>query len=702
MMKKWPVVIGGVVLATIAYISIALSDQLGWRAQVVAMKAAGQLDFLSWSETLRWIRPDSPVYLSNVLEGLNPHTGITSARSSNAEALLAARQLYQERCAGCHGLAGEGAAGGPSLIAGSAGRSDWSTYQILKTGVPGTSMQPQKLSDNEAWGVVAYVASLTVDTDDWPAGLDSSFRGPSFRRIANWQSEVDDWLTYSGGYSGWRHSALDDIDSDNVNQLALKWVYQSDTTYDRVQASPIVVDGMMFISEPPGRIVALNAETGRSIWEFERKIPNDLVLCCGVVNRGVAVLDDLVFLTTIDAHLIALDIRTGRIEWETKVADYRAGYSITSAPLVIDRKVVTGVAGGETATRGFIAAFDARTGSQVWQFNTIPKPGEAGSDTWSNELWEIGGAATWMIGSYDPDLDLLFWGTSHTVHEPGTDQTLATKKLYGSSILALRGNTGELVWFFQFTPNDLHGFDAAQVPILVDIESADGIERLLVTANRNGFFYVLDRTDGRYILGRPFTKVTWASGLSEDGSPIVDPVYYPSPDGTLSWPSHVGGANWWPPAFAPNTNTLCVPVVDGPSVFFAQEARHRKGRPYVPVVGRQPLSHDWERFIRCMDVRTGVVQWEHKLGSAQSYMGEFVLAGLLHTGGDLIFGSDRSYLFALNARTGQELWRVNTGGNIVAPPVTYRAGGTQYVAVIGGRALLAFALPEASESVNQK
>ncbi|MCC5863452.1 MAG: PQQ-binding-like beta-propeller repeat protein [Gammaproteobacteria bacterium] len=692
-MKKVIIILVVIVAAIATFIGYTFGEQLSWRGRVLLLKASGQLDFLSVGETVRWLLPNSPVYLYNLLDGRNPHTALTSARFTDRESLSDARQLYRERCAACHGIAGEGQAGGSPLAYGLTRQSDWSLYQVLTYGAPGTSMQPQQLRDHAAWGLVAYIRTLAATERRLPAGPGTVLRGPSYDRLVDRRSEMDNWLTYSGDYSGSRHSELDEVTVSNVQRLALRWVYQSRTTYDRVQASPIVVDGVMFISEPPGRVVALNAQNGQLIWEFERNIPTDLVLCCGVVNRGVAVLEDLVFVTTIDAHLLALDIRTGALRWQTQVADHRAGYSITAAPLAIDGKVVTGVAGGETATRGFLAAYDTQ-GTEVWRFDTVPEPGAPGSETWDTSLWEIGGAATWMTGSYDPALDLIYWGTSHTVHEPTRRAAPGSKKLYGSSLLAVRGETGELVWFFQFTPDDIHGFDAAQVPVLFDVERDGVIDHRIITFNRNGFRYVLDRRNGQFISGGPFTEVTWASSLTQDGQPVVDHAFDPSAEGTLSWPSHVGAANWWPPAFDPESHTLCVPVVDGPSVFYTQEVRHRRGQPYVPVVGRQAVTHPWRRFIRCTNSKTGDKIWQHELASAQSFTGEFVMSGLLHTRGGLVFAGDRGDFLALDSRMGEELWRVHGGGNIVAPPISYRADGRQFIAVIAGRALLAFSLPD--------
>ena len=694
MKKRFAAFVLPVGLVAAIVVVLLLGDAVVWRSQVLLLKARGELDFITWDETFRWMLPGSPVYLSNLIEGRNPHVALTNTRYVSPEDAAEGELLFGQNCSGCHGGGGEGA-NGPALNAPSRFRSDWALYRTIQQGIPGTSMPPHDLRDPAIWQIITYLATLAPDESAPVAAIDMA--DVAYPRVVSRDLEMANWMSYSGGYKGQRYSALSELDTGNVGSLALKWVYQSDTRYNKFQVNPLVVDGVMFISEPQGRISALDAASGEPLWVFERPLPDPegLVSCCGVTNRGVAVLGDKVFVTTMDARLLALDIRTGRLQWDTEVADYRVGYTITAAPLAIDGKVITGVAGGEMGIRGFVAAYDAATGEQVWRFDTVPAPGEPGSDTWNNAQWEIGGAATWMTGSYDPELDLVYWGTSHTVHEPDAPGG-EYDKLYGSSILALRGANGERAWHYQATPDDMHGFDAAQVPVLADVELDGTPRKLLLNGNRNGFLYVLDRASGELISASEFTRQTWANSLDSNGRPEPNPDARPTRGGTLAWPNSVGATNWWPPTFSPDTELLCLPVVDGPSVYYAQDAKYESGKPYVTVVGKQSFNEAARRYIRCLNAADGTLAWEKSLTADGGRTLAITMSGLLSTGGGLLFSADANDFIAVDASSGAELWRLNTGARVLAPPVTYQAGGQQYVAVAAGRMLLAFGLPDAN------
>ena len=681
-------------LGLVATVAVLISgDALIWRSQVLSLKVRGELDFITWPETFRWMLPSSPVYLSKLIEGRNPHVALTNSRYITPTDLEQGRGLFRQNCSGCHGGGGEGVSG-PPLDRPSRFRSDWALYRTIQQGIPGTSMPAHDFPDPAIWQIITYIASLAPEQGEKIPDVGIEVPSVDFDRLQARADEAKNWLTYSGGYSGQRYSQLGNINVENVESLTLKWAYQSDTRYKKLQVSPIIVDGVMFISEPQGQVSALDAATGQVLWSFERRIPDPdgLALCCGVSNRGVAILNNTVFVTTIDAHLLALDMRTGVLKWETEVADHRAGYSITAAPLAINGRVITGVAGGEMAIRGFLDAYDADTGERLWRFDTVPTPGEPGSETWGNDLWQIGGAATWMTGSYDPELDIVYWGTGHTVHEVDADPA-AYDKYYGSSIVAVRGSSGELVWHFQATPDDIHGFDAAQVPVLVDAELEGQSRKLLLNANRNGYLYALDRTNGEFIFGKPFARQTWARGLDASGRPDVNEDARPTRDGTRVWPNSVGATNWWPPAFSPDTSSLCLPVVDGPSVYYAQDARHVPGEPYVAVVGQQSFNEAAERFIRCLNSEDGSLVWEKGLPAATGRLLTITMSGMLTTAGGLLFAGDVDNFLALDVSNGAELWRLNIGARILAPPVTYLAADEQFVVVAAGRALMAFALP---------
>lgn len=684
-------------LASAVGLSVAgayfVGDPVAWRAQFVLEKLTGKFPEVTWSESVRWMLPGSPVYLDRLLDDPNPHVALTNSRYVSDEDLAAGRDTYRQHCASCHGGGGEGVAG-PPLTQRHRAQSDWAVYRTIERGIPGTAMPAHDLDDVEIWQIITFLSSIAEEDAGGPDPAVAA-RTVAFEEIVAAAANPADWLTYSGRPEGWRFSGLTDIDRRNAGDLELAWMYQSSTTYNKFQTNPIVVDGVMYITEPPGRIVALNASDGSTLWTFDRMTPTELTLCCGVSNRGVAILNDTVFAATIDAGLVALDAATGRLKWEVDVADHRQGYSITAAPLALPGLIVTGVAGGEIGTRGHVSAYDPATGELQWRFDTIPAPGSAAAETWRTDAWRYGGAATWMTGSYDPSSDILYWGTSHTVHEP--DVADPGRKFYGSTILALRGRTGELLWHFQATPNDVHGFDAAQVPLVMDQVIGGERRRVVANANRNGFYYVLDAASGEFLRGEPFAKQTWAKGLDEHGSPIVDPAYKPSASGTLSWPNSVGATNWWPPTYHPGAQLVCLPVVDSPSLYYLQDANYEPGEPYVRVVGEQRLGAPTKRFIRCLAPDGGTQVWEKPLTEQR---GNISMAGLLSTAGDVLFAADDHWFLALDVETGQELWRLNTGGSILAAPVTFRSDGRQLVVVASGRTLLAFAVEEEPPSVD--
>ncbi len=358
-------------------------------------------------------------------------------------------------------------------------------------------------------------------------------------RLLRAAQEPQNWLTYSGGYSSLRHSLLRQIDPTNVKNLEQKWVFQVDSSLQNFEATPLVVDGIMYFTQPINDVVALDAKTGRVFWIFRHNLPPDIKPCCGSVNRGVAILGDTLFYGTLDGQLIALDTKSGRPVWTVTVApDYATGYSLTMAPLIIKDKVVIGIAGGEYGIAGFIAAFEASSGKQAWRFNTIPGPGEPGHDSWAEEAWKHGGAPVWLTGSYDPVLNLTYWG----VGNPGPDWNPKQREgddLYSSSVVALDADTGKLRWHYQFTPNDGYDYDSVQIPVLVDMDWSGSPRKVMLWGNRNGNFYVLDRTNGRFLLGKPFVKVNWMSGFTPSGRPVQTQ----QPAGMPTFPGNQGGTN---------------------------------------------------------------------------------------------------------------------------------------------------------------
>ncbi len=361
----------------------------------------------------------------------------------------------------------------------------------------------------------------------------------SFDRLLHAADTPQDWLTYSGSYFSQRYSALDQVTPGNVKNLEQKWIFQA-RSLEKFEATPLVVDGVLYTVQAPNDIVAMDAVTGRIFWIYSYSPVPQARLCCGRVNRGLAILGDTLFMGTIDAHIIAVDAKNGHLLWNTKVASPEAGYAITLAPLVVKDKVIIGTAGGEYGIRGFLAAYNVHTGKQVWRFNNIPGPGEKGHDTWAGDSWKHGAASVWMTGSYDPDSNLTYWGIGNPGPDWNADMRLGDN-LYSDCAVALDADTGKLKWYFQFTPHDDFDFDAVQVPVLADLDWKGARRRVLLWANRNGFFYVLDRTTGEFLQGTPFSKVTWAKGLDEKGRPMRAANMVPTPNGTRIYPGNQGG-----------------------------------------------------------------------------------------------------------------------------------------------------------------
>ena len=495
------------------------------------------------------------------------------------------------------------------------------------------------------------------------------------------------WLTYSGNFQGHRHSGLDEITPSNVDQLRLKWAFQR-RIREKFETTPLVVDGIMYFTVPPNEAYALDAETGVVLWEYKRSLPPKIIVCCGQVNRGFAIQGDRLFMATLDAMVIALDRKTGRLLWESDMIDYKLGYAATHAPLVVKDKVIVGVAGGEYGIRGFIDAYNVEDGEREWRFYTVPGPGEFGNDTWEGDSWKTGGASVWITGSYDPATNLTYWGTGN----PGPDWNGDVRKgdnLFSDAVVALNADTGERVWHFQFTPHDVHDWDATQIMVLVDRAFQGRDRALLITANRNGFYYVLDRVSGEFLHASEFVKQTWAERIDESGRPVRAPGKFPTKKGNKVYPMVAGGTNWMSPTYSPRTGLFYVTVREGSSVYFKGEAVYKPGtRFWGGHFLNQDQDEDWKGAIRALDPVTGALVWEHR-------MFKRAWAGLVSTAGGLVFGgSEEGYLKALDAKTGEQLWHINLGGRIAASPMAYESKGRQHVAAAAGNGLFVFTLPK--------
>jgi alcohol dehydrogenase (cytochrome c) len=523
----------------------------------------------------------------------------------------------------------------------------------------------------------------------------------TYDRLLRAAEEPHNWITYSGGYSGQRHSLLTQITPANVRNLELKWILPNQV-FGAWQSTPLVVDGMMYLTQRPNDVLAVDAKTGRVFWQYRYTNSPDARVCCGANNRGVAVLGDTLYMGTLDAHLVALDRTTGRSLWDVPVGDPKLGYSITMAPLVVKDKVLVGSGGGEYGIRGFVAAFDAKSGKELWRVHTIPGPGEKGNETWGGDSWKTGGGSIWVTPSYDPALNLTYWGVGNPGPDWNPDQRPGDN-LYTDSVIALDPDTGALKWHFQFSPNDPYDYDSVQIGVLVDLNWRGTPTKAILWANRNGFFYVLDRTNGKFLFGTPFVKVNWASGLDDKGRPIPTP----QPEGQPTWPGVQGGTNWYSPSYSPRTGLLYVSAWEGyASVFKKEKAEYVPGRnflggggtPFTGVtgapgvrVGRATPINSWtdaagNGAVMAIDPQTGEKKWTFKQFDVTD-------SGNLTTATDLLFtGGREGYFYALDARTGAEVWKASLGGQIANGPITYAVDGKQYVAVISGNSLITFAL----------
>lgn len=495
------------------------------------------------------------------------------------------------------------------------------------------------------------------------------------------------WLMYHGDYSGRRYSALDQINTGNVAQLRAQWVFHAPGAGEW-EVTPVVVDGIMFVGAA-NDAYAIDARTGREIWHYARPVTEGLIDDASQHhNRGVGVWHSHVFIETDIAHLLCLDARSGNLLWDVAYAEGNKNYGATSAPLVVNDKVLVGTSGGDDGVRGFLAAFDAETGKPIWRFWTIPAPGEPGSQSWPGKSYLHAGGTTWMPGTYDPELGILYWGTSNPSPDfdgavrPGDD-------IYTDSVVALDPDTGKLKWYFQFTPHDLFDYDAVETPVLVDAKFQDQPRKLLVQANRNGFLYILDRATGKFLSAAPFAqKLNWASGIDAQGKPIRTGVE-PSAGGTLVCPGYAGATNWNAPSFNPATQLFYFMTLEDCSTYFLKPQEFAEGRTYYSTGVKHPADQHGYRTLMAFDLRSRKFRWSDVQAGAGRSMG-----GTMTTAGGLVFfGDDAQSIEAVDALTGASLWHFHTGQTMHASPMTYAVDGKQYVAIASGSDLFSFALP---------
>jgi PQQ-dependent dehydrogenase (methanol/ethanol family) len=572
-------------------------------------------------------------------------------------------------------------------------------------------MPPLKATAAEERDLLAFLSRL----GGLPAGaLPERGEGVSPSAIERTlHPEPGEWPTYNGNVNGNRHSPLTQINPENVKKLALKWVYSM--PYFGLETTPLVAEGVMYITGP-NQVYALDPRSGQEVWRYSRPRSQSLTIAADAakgVNRGVALLGDRVFYTTDDAHLICLDRLTGALRWDVFMPEAPQHYGATAAPLVVGDLVVAGVAGADDGIRGFVAAYKATTGQPAWRFWTVPRQGEPGWETWQGSAVEFGGGSTWLTGSYDPELHLLYWPTGNPF--PDTDGSERKgDNLYTNCIVALEPDTGKLRWHFQFTPHDLHDWDATEPAVLVDTEFQGRPRKLLLHADRNGFYYVLDRTNGELLLAKAFAKkISWASGIDAKGRPIELPGNVPTPEGTPTCPDIRGAANWMSTAYNPATGLYYVMTIENCGTYRSTQFGLNVG----PAAGNGrgggrggaggggggrgggggggglfnvPGGEPPRRYLRAIEMQTGNIAWEIEQKVPTPNYG-----GTLSTAGGLVFYSESSGGFAaVDAKTGRTLWHFETSQPPKASPMTYTAGGRQYVAISSGSNVLAFALPE--------
>ena len=508
--------------------------------------------------------------------------------------------------------------------------------------------------------------------------------------LAGLKDDGGSWLTFGGNYANHRYSPLTQLTPTNVGRLVPQWTFQTNTL-GNFETTPILRDNVLYVTGPQNVAWAIDARSGRQIWRYRRELPaTGLTACCGLVNRGFGVLGDKLFMTTLDAHLLALDMKTGDIVWDATLEDYKVGYAATIAPIVAKDKVIVGVAGGEFGVRGFIEAYDAQTGKRAWRFYTIPGPGEPGHDTWAGDSWKIGGTGVWVTGAYDPDLNLLYYGTGN----PGPDYHSESRlgdNLYSDSVVALDADTGKLKWHYQFTPHDVHDWDATEVPILADMTINGQMRKTLMFANRNGFFYTLDRTNGAVIVAKPFVVTTWAKEIGKDGRPVELPGHMPDEKGETTCPDITGGTNFWPPSYDPKSRLFFVNAREVCATYYSWKPDYKPGDRFTGGAAQRVTGRGVEVYgaLRALDPTTGEKKWEYKYMTPSS-------AGLLTTASNLIFSGDaEGNVLALDSRSGKLVWRYQMGATLHGTsPITYMLDGRQHVLVPAGTTLTAWALPD--------
>lgn len=591
----------------------------------------------------------------------------------------AGQKLFGQHCAVCHGPFGEGGSG-PDLTNAlwQATVSDADLLHIIGGGVRGTSMPgfADRLDSESMRSLVRHLRRFASEALQPVSQGKAPKSQVTSERLLAAHRDIDNWLMYGRDYANLRFSPLEQINRENIKNVVPIWSFQTGVP-DGLQATPLFVDGVIYLSTSWNHAFAIDARTGAELWRYKRRLPEKLVFCCGPVNRGLAILNGTLFMATLDAHLVALDAQTGRARWDVSLGRIEDNLSATAPPFVVGDKVLVGIAGGDYASRGFIDAYDAQNGRRLWRFDTIPKENEKNVETWSGDSYKGGGGGTWMNGSYDPELNLIYWGVGNPYPDHDGDAREGDN-LYTDCVVALEADTGRLRWHYQFTPHDVWDYDGVNEMVLVDLDLQGQKTKALLHADRNGHFYAIDRGNGKLIYAKPFVRVTWTRGFDSSGRPLVNPEAIPTVEGVTVCPGAAGGKEWNAMAYSPGTQMVYLPVIENCAVFLNNGVKARQLNLPEGESGFRYLPNQAYGKVMAIHAATGELAWEVKTRTPMA-------GGMLATAGGLVFAGDPEGNFsAYDAKDGRILWSYQTGSGIRAAPISYRLDGRQYIAILSG------------------
>jgi len=606
---------------------------------------------------------------------------VTGQATSQAETAGRGQTLFNDHCVLCHGPLAEGGSG-PDLTnpRWHASHTDAEIATIIRDGISGTAMPgfAGRIDDAGRAAIVELLrgfgkrAIQPTTTVEAPA-----IRVPP-QRLLNTAADPGNWLMYGGDYGQTRFTSLAAINRFNVGNLVPVWSFQTGVA-DGLTGMPLVVDGVIFLTTAWNHAFAIDARTGAEIWHYQRRLPpaTELSFCCGPSNRGVSIWNDLVYMATLDAHLVALEARTGRVRWDVELGKTSENLNFKQPPLVVGDRLFVGSAGGDKASRGFIDGYDARTGARLWRFYTVPGPGEAGHDTWPGETWRTGGGAPWMHGTYDPELNQIYWGVGQPFPVYDGDARKGDN-LYTNSVVALDPETGRLKWHYQYTPHEVWDYDGVTENIPIEIDYQGRRRKVIIHADRNGHFYAIDRTNGQFLFAKPFVKANWATGFTPEGRPIFNPATIPTYDGVEVCPGAAGGKQWTGMAYSPATKWAYLPVIENCATFFNYGVEAKaKGLPPGPD-GFRYLPGQAFGKVMAIDPASGDIRWQVRTRSPMS-------ASMLATAGGLVFTGDaEGNVVAYDDRSGELLWSYQTGSGIRSGPIAFQVDGVEYLAVASG------------------